>query len=130
MIILSIKTDQPESEFVILDDKKKLTGIKYLAHRDLAKTIHQKINDLLKKTNLNWKDINGVVCYKGPGSFTGLRIGLTIANTLAYGLGVPIIGTKGNDWQTKAIDRLLSGKDDKQVYPFYGAEPHVTKPKK
>ena len=130
MIILSIKTDQPESEFMIFNDHKRLAEIKYLAHRDLAQTIHQKIADLLKKENLNWSDIDGIICYQGPGSFTGLRIGLTMANTLSYALRIPIIGAKSNNWQTEAINKLLNAEDDQQVYPFYDSEPHVTKPKK
>ncbi len=130
MIILSLKTDQPESEFALFDKQKKLNEVKYLAHRDLASTIHLKISELLKSQKKDWQDIEGVICFMGPGSFTGLRIGLSIANALAYGLNVPIIGAKGSHWQTEAIEKLLSGQNDKTVMPFYGAEPHVTKPKK
>jgi tRNA threonylcarbamoyladenosine biosynthesis protein TsaB len=79
---------------------------------------------------MDWQDLEGIVCFKGPGSFTGLRIGLSVANSSAYGLNIPIIGTKGADWQSQAIDKLLAGQSDRNVLPFYGAEPHVTKPKK
>lgn len=48
MIILAIKTDQPESEFWLLDDHKTLEHLKYLAHHDLARTIHVQISKLLK----------------------------------------------------------------------------------
>jgi len=49
---------------------------------------------------------------------------------LSYGLDIPITGEKGEDWQKKAIDRLLKKQDDKIVLPYYGAEPNITKPRK
>jgi tRNA threonylcarbamoyladenosine biosynthesis protein TsaB len=39
-------------------------------------------------------DIEGVVCFKGPGSFTGLRIGLTVGNALAYAQNIPVVASK------------------------------------
>jgi len=47
---------------------------------------------LLEDAGQDKRDIKGVVVALGPGSFTGIRIGVTCANTLAYGLGVPVIG--------------------------------------
>jgi tRNA threonylcarbamoyladenosine biosynthesis protein TsaB len=130
MIILAIKTDQPESEFWLLKDHKTLGHIKYLAHQNLARTIHLQISKLLKNQNLDWPDIEGLVAYKGPGSFTGLRIGLTVANSLAYSLKIPIIGEKGDDWLESGVTKLQANKNDKIVIPFYGAEPHITQAKK
>ncbi len=130
MIILTIKTDQPESEFAIYEDYQQIADIKYLAHQDLAKTIHSKIAEILKAKNLDWPNLEGIVCFKGPGSFTGLRIGITVANSLAYGLNIPIIGDSGDDWIKKSITKLLKNQNNKIVYPFYGAEPNITQPKK
>ena len=48
------------------------------------------IDLLLKKHNLNRADIEAVSCAKGPGSYTGVRIGLTIAKTIAFALCVPL----------------------------------------
>ena len=130
MIILSIKTDQPESEFALYDDQTLLADVKYLAHRDLGRTIHLKIQELLSGSKIDWSDINGIICFKGPGSFTGLRIGIAVANSLAYGLEIPIIGAKGESWQRKAIDKLIKNQNDEVVLPFYGSEPLITQPKK
>ena len=48
------------------------------------------IRSILSENNLTVKDIKNIVCINGPGSFTGLRIGLTVGKTLAYTLNVSI----------------------------------------
>ena len=46
--------------------------------------------EAIKESNLEIKDINEIIVVNGPGSFTGIRIGVTIAKTLAYTLNIPI----------------------------------------
>jgi L-threonylcarbamoyladenylate synthase len=48
------------------------------------------IEKILKENNLSLRDISGIRVNSGPGSFTGLRVGVSIANTLAFVLKVPI----------------------------------------
>ena len=55
---------------------------------------------------------------------------MAVANTLADGLGVPIVGETGDSWRESALDRLSSGEDDQVILPFYGGDAHITKPKK
>jgi tRNA threonylcarbamoyladenosine biosynthesis protein TsaB len=52
------------------------------------------IDKLLKKHNLTLQDINAIMFNEGPGSFTGLRVGAAIANTLGTYLKIPINGKK------------------------------------
>jgi tRNA threonylcarbamoyladenosine biosynthesis protein TsaB len=130
VIILSIRTDKPESEIAIFDDHKKIDKIIWQAHRSLADTIHIKIKELLDASGKGWGDIQGLVCFKGPGSFTGLRIGLTVANTIAYSNNAQIVSCNGEDWQEQGVIRLLKGENEKIALPFYGREAKITKPKK
>ena len=90
--------------------------------RGLLAFIHEKVGDV--------KNISGIGIMRGPGSFTGLRIGMAVANTLADGLGVPIVGETGDSWRESALGRLSSGEDDQVILPFYGGDAHITKPKK
>ena len=57
-----------------------------LRHSELVMDI---IDMLLDKAALKPRDLSGVVCMGGPGSFTGLRIGFAIAKGLALSLGIP-----------------------------------------
>lgn len=50
---------------------------------------------ILKKHELSIKDIDSVRVNPGPGSFTGIRVGVSIANALAKSLNIPINGVKG-----------------------------------
>ena len=90
--------------------------------RGLLAFIQEKVGDV--------KNISGIGIMRGPGSFTGLRIGMAVANTLADGLGIPIVGETGDSWQESALGRLSSGEDDQVILPFYGGDAHITKPKK
>src|ERR1700694_4379725 len=99
MIILTVRTDKPEAEIGLYDNEKQLVYEVWLAHRKLAETIHKKIAELLNTINKNLSDIEGIVCFKGPGSFTGLRIGLTVANALAYAQNIPIVVRSDPDWR-------------------------------
>lgn len=129
MIILTIRSDKPEAELGLYRDHEQLAYVVWQAHRQLAETIHQRIEKLLKQVDVRLESIEGIVVYKGPGSFTGLRIGLSVANTLAYGLHVPIIGSQ-DDWIERGIKQLLSGVTDKVALPEYGAPVHITQQKK
>lgn len=130
MLVLTIRTDKPESEIGLFLNGQELAYEKWPAHRQLAETLHIKIRDLLATQKKDWPDIQGLVIYQGPGSFTGLRIGISVANALAASLEIPIIGTTGEEWFKLGLKKLGAGKDDRQILPEYGADAHVTVPKK
>ena len=98
--------------------------------RILAKGLLGYIQDNLADQGKTWQDISGIVAFKGPGSFTGLRIGLTVLNTLADSESLPIVGTTGDRWQDEGLARLEAGENDELVMPEYGAEAHITTPRK
>ena len=52
------------------------------------------IDKILKKHSLKPEDLSGIKINKGPGSFTGLRVGITIANALSFVLKIPVNGEK------------------------------------
>ncbi len=130
MLILTIRTDKPEAELGLFDNARQLAGISWQAHRQLGETIHRKIAELLESQHKTLLDLGGVVVFQGPGSFTGLRIGLSVANALADGYSLPIVGTMDGDWISRGCTQLASGVDQHVVMPEYGAPVHITTPKK
>ncbi len=52
------------------------------------------ISILLDRKKMTFKDLEGVEVETGPGSFTGLRVGVSVANALGFGLGIPVNGKK------------------------------------
>ena len=71
----------------------------------------------------HWRD-------ERTGKFYGLRIGLTVVNTLADSLNIPIVGAMGDNWRDLALDKLRSGENEKIVMPEYGATANITAPRK
>jgi tRNA threonylcarbamoyladenosine biosynthesis protein TsaB len=130
MIILTIRTDRLESEIGIYDNNDQIVYEVWHAHRELAETILKKIEEILSKSNIKLSEIEGVVCYKGPGSFTGLRIGLSVGNALAYAQNIPIVSKEDPDWLENGIKDILAGRNDKIAIPEYGADAITTKQRK
>lgn len=130
MFILTVRTDKPEAEIGFFNDQTKLSYETWYAHRELSVSLHQKITDMLAGHKKTLRDLEGIVAFKGPGSFTGLRIGLTVCDSLAYGFGIPTVGTQGENWIKNGLDRVLAGENDTIILPEYGAPVHITTQKK
>ncbi len=56
-----------------------------------SEKLHLFIKECLEKTNIKTSDLNAISVSKGPGSYTGLRIGVSAAKGLCYGLNIPLI---------------------------------------
>lgn len=92
-------------------NKEVIVGLNVDGKEDIRKQIpdHRKgqvvlpmIENLLEGHNIDVKDITAIEVNPGPGSFTGLRVGITIANTLGFLLKVPVNGKKVGE-QIEAI---------------------------
>ncbi len=130
MLIMTIRTDKPEAEIGLYDDHRQLAYDTWQAHRELAETIQQRIDMMLRQQGKQLSNLQAIVVFKGPGSFTGLRIGLTVANALAYALKIPIVAGTDEDWLLTGIAKLVKGLNERITLPEYGAEPHITRQKK
>lgn len=113
-----------------LIDGDKRTDYEWAAERNLARDMLAYLRDRLAENGASFADISGIGVFRGPGSFTGLRIGLAVLNTIAHEQRIPIVGVTGDTWREECLDRLQNGRNDEIVLPEYGAEARVTKPRK
>ncbi len=125
---LGIRTDSPVAQFCLYDGAELKAEKTWQADRQLAHSLLGQLEAFLAEHDMTFHDVAGLFVYRGPGSFTGLRIGITVMNTIAYSESVPVVGSEGDDWQNDAVARLKNGQDDQVIIPFYGADPRITKP--
>lgn len=128
-MILLLDTAAPLVKLTMVHDAKSET-VEWQADRELARGLLQWLEEQLRVRDMTWKDIQGIAVFEGPGSFTGLRIGLTVMNTLAESLRVPIVGGRGEGWQHRAQTRLGQGENDKLVLPYYDRDATITTQRK
>jgi len=130
-MILAIRTDKPEAEIYLYSkDGQLVDSYKWQAHRELSVTILSCIDKVLEKNKLKISDIKGLAVYSGPGSFTGLRIGITVANTLAYCLNLPIVSLDNAQWQSNNLQELFQKMHKQIILPQYGSDVRISQPKK
>lgn len=88
----------------------------YDSHQDLAKNLLAFIRDSLAENGKTINDITKITFMSGPGSFTGLRIGAAVVNTLASELNIPLYDHHSKKQQI--------------IVPDYGRPANITAPKK
>lgn len=128
-MILLLDTSTPTCKLTLADGDWRYDD-EWEANRTLAKGLLVYLQQQLQKNGKAFADISGIGAFKGPGSFTGLRIGLTVLNTIADAQSIPIVGGTGENWQNDVLRRLDAGENEKIVLPFYGGDAHITKPRK
>lgn len=89
---------------------------KYVFANDLAEKLLDFIHQKLQANQQTWRNITEITFMSGPGSFTGLRIGATIVNTLAHELKIPLYNHHGHKVPI--------------IIPEYGREANISQPKK
>lgn len=97
MIVLSIDSSSKVATVAILNDDTLLGEYIINNKREHSVLIMDMISKLLKDCNLDISDIDGYVVSKGPGSFTGLRIGMATIKGLSRGSGKPYISISSLD---------------------------------
>ena len=90
MRLLYIDTSSSYLYTAIVENGKLISEIKEEFGQSLSEVALPKIVSMFEKTNLDAKDINKIIVVDGPGSFTGIRIGITIAKVYSWSLNMPI----------------------------------------
>ena len=91
MITLYLDTTSSFLYTAIIKDDSIVAEIKEQLGNNLSEYTLPRIEEMLTVKNVSVDEINKIIVVNGPGSFTGIRIGLTIAKTLAWAKNIPII---------------------------------------
>ena len=91
MKILSIDTASNICGVSILENDKLICNLDKDTGRTHSENLMPMIDEIFNKTNLTINDINLIICNIGPGSFTGIRIGVATTKAFSDSLNIPCI---------------------------------------
>ena len=115
MRILYIDTSSSYLYAAIAEDSRLLCEVKKEFGTSLSEEALPEIVNLFTMTNLTAKEIDKIIVVNGPGSFTGIRIGITIAKVYAWSLNIPITTI------TSLEAMMLSSKASTAIVPMIDA---------
>jgi tRNA threonylcarbamoyl adenosine modification protein YeaZ len=97
MRVLSLDSSTEVASCAIIEDGKLLGEITYNNEKQHSVILMPMIDNLLTTLRMDLKDLDGFVVAKGPGSFTGLRIGMSTVKGLSFGIDKPCIAVSSLD---------------------------------
>ena len=92
MSILAIDTATQVSSVAVLKEGRLLAELTMQGKLTHSETLLPHIEQVLKMAAVAKEELTGIAVSNGPGSFTGLRIGLAAAKAMSYVLGIPLVG--------------------------------------
>src|SRR3990167_8434883 len=94
-MILTIDTTQPKKVVVGLKDQNSKIDEIIEVQKHGSQVLLPMIDQIIKKNKMKIGDIKGIEVNVGPGSFTGTRVGVAVANALGFALDIPVNSKKG-----------------------------------
>ena len=123
-MILFIDTSGGRNRLALYSKVGEFKAEESLPERGTSEVVLSTLERLLQQAKLKKEDLTGIAVVVGPGSFTGLRVGVSFANALGLGLGLPLLGIPaGEDPDSSIKEGRLKRR---WLRPNYGAEPKVT----
>lgn len=93
-MILSINTSDRKQVVVSLKKNDQIVASLSEENEYGSQALLPMIEKILKQNNLEYQDLKGIEVSTGPGSFTGLRVGVSVANALGFTLGIRVNSKK------------------------------------
>lgn len=134
MVTLAINTASRTTQIALLQDDKILREKEWISENNESEKLMPEIDDLLKNKKIKYDDLERIIVVKGPGSFTGLRVGVSVANAIAYVQKIPVYGidsfkflrAKNEDDEIDVIV-LFAGRSEVYVQLTAKSEPVIYK---
>lgn len=96
-MILRIDTKDQKKVVVELKENNKIVESLVEENKYGSQVLLPLIDKILKKQKITFKDLKGIEVETGPGSFTGLKVGVSVANALGFALNIPVNSKKTED---------------------------------
>ncbi|KAA3663254.1 MAG: tRNA (adenosine(37)-N6)-threonylcarbamoyltransferase complex dimerization subunit type 1 TsaB [Calditrichaeota bacterium] len=109
MTVLGIETSTKTCAVALVHDGDLVAEYRHKQARIHAEILAGLVDKLMVTSGVNWSELQGIGVSSGPGSYTGLRIGMSLAKGLAFAHSLPIAGIP----TTSAIARSLIGLYDR-----------------
>ena len=112
-LLLAIETATRNCSVGLFQDQEILQIKEYVSDKySHSEQLTLFIQEVLKNANITFKELDGIALSKGPGSYTGLRIGTSTAKGLCYSLNIPLVSIS-------TLRAMAFGISDKESYKLY-----------
>jgi len=91
-VLLAIDTSTDTASLALAQDKNRAGGADLAFKAESYHPAPPNLNYLFNITGTDIKSLTGIIIAQGPGSFNGLRVGVSAAKGLAFSLEIPIVG--------------------------------------
>jgi tRNA threonylcarbamoyladenosine biosynthesis protein TsaB len=91
-VILALDTSTQQSSVALVDENVVRSEWSWQSGASASTQLHRVIAESMELTAVSMDSLGGVVVAKGPGSFSGVRVAISVAKGLAMGLGIPLVG--------------------------------------
>lgn len=118
-MILCIDTTSQEAGITLVGKKNYRASMDSL---NSSEQIFQKIDEVMKQAKAEPSDLTGIFVIKGPGSFTGLRVGIAVANQFAHQLKIHIVGITTDEWwgHRSSAGMYMQTMNRDEIYTAHG----------
>jgi len=115
-MLLAIDTSTDTASLALVQDGEVLAELTWRCEQNHSSQLLPRLADLLSWTDLGPQSISGIIVARGPGSFNGLRVGISIAKGLAFGLGIPVVGIS-----TLEVEAYQHAETELPICPIFNA---------
>lgn len=102
-LILHIDTSGPEAWLVLARDGQVLLTRRNNRQQDHAAFLHPAIRELMEEAGLQFAELAAVAVCEGPGSYTGIRVGMAAAKGICFAAGIPLITLSALEITARAL---------------------------
>ncbi len=119
MINLFIDCSRKTLAIALLNDNGLIDSIETSSHGKHSNYLMSSLNNIFKDNNLKINDVDNIIVVNGPGSFTGIRVGVTVAKTLAWTLSK-------NLYEITTLDALKTHTNNDVVISVFYDKPNAS----